>query len=68
VQLAALLAARPEAQTCFVRQWLRFAVGRELTAADEPSLTIADAHFHAADLSIPELIGAVASSEAFLAP
>jgi hypothetical protein len=68
LQLAALLATRPEAQTCFARQWLRFAVGRELTMADEPTLTIADARFHAADLSIRELIGAVASSEAFLAP
>lgn len=68
LQLAALLATRPEAQKCFARQWLRFAVGRELTAADERSLSMADAHFHATDLSIRELIGAVASSEAFLAP
>lgn len=68
VELAALLARLPEAQSCFAKQWLRHALGREVTENDAPSLADVQARFQAADLSIPALIAAVAASDAFLAP
>ncbi len=68
IELAALMATRPEAQNCFAQQWLKFALGRDLTTADDSSLADIEARFRAADLSIPALIAAVAGSSAFLAP
>jgi hypothetical protein len=67
-ELAALLATRRRPQDCFAQQWLRFALGRELTAADQTSLAAVQARFAASAQDIPSLIAAVASSDAFLAP
>ncbi|HXI59154.1 MAG TPA: DUF1592 domain-containing protein [Polyangia bacterium] len=67
-ELAALLATRRQPQDCFAQQWLRFALGRELTAADQNSLTAVQARFAASAQDIPSLIAAVAGSDAFLAP
>lgn len=68
VQLAWQLAVHPEAHACFADQWLRYALGRALTPADDPSRTSALARFTESRLDIRTLIGAVATSDSFLAP
>ncbi|HVZ71092.1 MAG TPA: DUF1592 domain-containing protein [Polyangia bacterium] len=67
VALATLLAGAPAAQDCFARQWLRFALGRELTANDEPSVAKIDAAF-APSGNLRELVVAVLTSDVFLSP
>jgi hypothetical protein len=68
LELAAALAAQEAAQQCFAQQWLAFALGRAVTAADDTSLWDAWTRFSAAQLDIPTLIAAVAATDAFLAP
>jgi hypothetical protein len=46
------------------RQWLRYALGRQETPEDEPSLLAALAAFKQADDRIPDLLAALAGSDA----
>jgi Protein of unknown function (DUF1592)/Protein of unknown function (DUF1588)/Protein of unknown function (DUF1585) len=66
VELAKLLSRDPLAETCMARQWLAFALGRDLTDHDEPSVSLAFAGFSAAGFNLKELIVAVLTSDAFL--
>jgi hypothetical protein len=68
VELAKLLADRPEAHECMVRQWLTYALKRELTMADEATVTQVAATFRARGFNLQELILAVLTTDAFLAP
>ena len=63
--LMAALVTSDEAQTCFVTQWLRYALGRPETPADEASLETAESAFKANMRNIRELLVAVATSRTF---
>jgi hypothetical protein len=65
VELGRVLAAEPLAQSCFARQWLRYALRREDTGADSASLDTATSAFRARAGSIPELWVALATSRTF---
>jgi uncharacterized protein DUF1588/uncharacterized protein DUF1585 len=64
VGLAQLLAASPEAQTCFAVQMTRYALNRWTTAADGASIQGAATTFQASG-NMRDLIGAVATSRTF---
>ncbi len=66
--LAELLATRQEAYTCFARQWLRYALGRQEQVADSDSLESATETFRAAGYDVRELLVAIATSRAFRTP
>jgi hypothetical protein len=63
--LMAALVTSDQAQTCFVTQWLRYALGRPETPADEASLETAESAFKANMRNIRELLVAVATSRTF---
>ncbi len=65
VQLASLLSTSPEAQQCFTTQWMRYALVRPETAADEASLGAAYSAFAAANFNVRDLLVAVATSRTF---
>jgi len=65
VELGRVLAAEPLAQSCFARQWLRYALRRDDTGGDAASLDTATAAFRARAGSIPELWVALAASRTF---
>lgn len=64
-ELLAALVTSDQAQSCFVRQWLRYALGRAETAADLASLETAQNVFTASMRNIRELLVAVATSRTF---
>ena len=66
VALAKVLARDPQAETCMAKKWLAFALGRELTDHDDPSVSQAFSRFSAAGFNLKELIVAVLTSDAFL--
>jgi hypothetical protein len=75
IELAKVAASSKAVQDCFVRQWLSFALGRDLTnaardltAADQASLADIGGAFASSGFSIQALITAVLTSDAFLAP
>jgi hypothetical protein len=68
VELMALLAADADVQRCMAQQWMNFALGRPLTEADRASIDEAARSFRASGLDLRELILAVLTSRAFLAP
>jgi hypothetical protein len=65
VELARRLATADEVRECVARQWLRFALGREETADETPSLNAALKAFRASDYRIPALAVAIAKTDAF---
>jgi hypothetical protein len=64
-ELARRLATADEVRECVARQWLRFALGREETADENPSLAAAMKAFRASDFRIPALVVAIAQTDAF---
>ena len=65
VELAKLLAGADEVRDCVARQWLRFGLGREDAAEDEPSLVAAMAAFKQGGAKLPALLVSIARSDAF---
>ncbi|HXU83403.1 MAG TPA: DUF1588 domain-containing protein, partial [Polyangia bacterium] len=64
-ELARRLATADEVRECVVRQWFRFALGREEAPDEAPSLVAALTAFRAADYRIPALVVAIAQTDAF---
>ena len=64
-ELARRLATADEVRECVARQWLRFALGREETPEEAPSLNAALAAFRASDYRIPALVVAITRTDAF---
>jgi hypothetical protein len=65
VELARRLATADEVRECVARQWLRYALGREETPDEAPSLSAALAAFRASDYRIPALVVAITRTDAF---
>jgi hypothetical protein len=65
VELARRLATADAVRECVTRQWLRFALGREETPEEAPSLAQALAAFRASDYRIPALVVAITRTDAF---
>jgi hypothetical protein len=68
IELAMLVAANPRAQDCMVRQWLSFALGRDLQDADSPTVDDLDRRFAAANFNLKTLVSDVLLSDTFLSP
>jgi hypothetical protein len=64
LELAQKLAGADEVRDCVARQWLRYAIGRNDTAEDEPSFKATSKAFRDAGGSLPELLVAIAKSDA----
>jgi hypothetical protein len=64
VDLAAKLAGAGEVRDCVARQWMRYALGRNDAAEDEGSMRAVSQAFRDADGKLPDLLLAVARSEA----
>ena len=65
VELMGKLAASKDVINCFTKQWFRFAFGRNEGPADDASLTAVQDAFERAELRIPDLLVALATSPAF---
>lgn len=65
VGLSQVLANSAEVQSCFARQWARYALDRVETDLDQASITAATQTFTQDGLSIQSLIAALASSRTF---
>ena len=65
VQLAEKLGDAADVQACVARQWLRFALGREESPADEGSLQGAVGKLKASGGDVRELLFALVSSSSF---
>jgi hypothetical protein len=65
VELVKLLAGADEVRDCVARQWLRFGLGREDAAEDEPSLVAAMDAFKKGGAKLPALLVSIARSDAF---
>jgi hypothetical protein len=65
VELAGRLAVADEVRECVARQWLRYALGREETAEEAPSVSTALQAFRESGYRIPALVVAIAKSDAF---
>jgi hypothetical protein len=65
LQLAERLARSGEAERCMTTQWLRFALGRPETAADECTLEQLNADFAASGGDIRQLLRSIVASDAF---
>jgi hypothetical protein len=68
VELANKIAGDDGAQHCMTRQWLTFALGRELVSGDDRSVTQAHAAFRFATFNLKELIANIVLTDSFLAP
>jgi hypothetical protein len=64
LELAQKLAGADEVRDCVARQWLRYALGRNDTVDDEPSFKATGKAFRDAGGSLPELLVAIAKSDA----
>jgi hypothetical protein len=64
-ELAEQLARSETVRRCVATQWMRFALGREESAADACSIDDVDARFAAAGGDLRELVIAIATSDAF---
>jgi hypothetical protein len=64
-ELAAILKQDPAFSRCISRQALAYALGRELTVADEDAVLAVDQRFAEGNHRLPELLVAVASSDSF---
>jgi hypothetical protein len=65
VELARRLAGADEVRECVARQWLRYALGREETPEEAPSLQAAMKSFRDSGYRIPALLVGIAKSDAF---
>jgi hypothetical protein len=65
VELARLLAGADEVRDCVARQWMRFGLGRDDAAEDEPSLAGAIKAFKDGGAKLPALLVSIARSDAF---
>jgi hypothetical protein len=65
LELAQRIAASSDAQRCMTTQWLRFALGRPETAADECTLEQLSAAFAASGGDIRALLRSIVASDAF---
>jgi hypothetical protein len=65
-ELSERLAESEELEACIVRQWFRFAVGREASKADGCTLHAIEGALRAGDGQLPELLVAIATSPAIL--
>jgi hypothetical protein len=65
LDLAAKLAGADEVRDCVARQWMRFALGREDRPDDAPSLNAAMKALKDSGGKVPDLLLAVARSDAF---
>src|SRR5262249_40669025 len=65
IELSQRLAVTDEVRACMVRQWFRFAFGRQEAVADEPLLASALAAFRASDYRIPDLLLTIATDGGF---
>jgi hypothetical protein len=65
LELATRLGEAEDLRACLARQWLRFALGREETDADGPSLSAAVAATSSSGGHIPELIFTLVRSDSF---
>ena len=66
VELSAILAQSPQAQSCFARQWMRYGLDRnEHLDADEPSIQEVTGAFLASG-DIQELIVSITTSQSFM--
>jgi hypothetical protein len=63
--MAAALAGSDEVQTCFSRQWFRYALGRLDTTDDSASVTGATTTFKSATRDVRELLVGIATSRTF---
>lgn len=64
-ELAEQLAQSATVRRCVATQWMRFALGREESAADACSIDDVDARFATAGGDLRELVIAIATSDAF---
>jgi hypothetical protein len=65
VELSAALAKSDEVRACFATHWLRYALDRNETADDSPSIQAAVAAFKAGNYAVPALIKGVAAARSF---
>jgi hypothetical protein len=65
VELVQRLASADEVRTCVAKQWLRFALGREESPEEGPSLQASLAVFRESGYRIPALLVGIAKSDAF---
>ena len=65
VELGALLATDPDAQSCLARKWFRFALARMETSDDDYSLATSFQRFKDSDFDLRVLLRAAASSRTF---
>lgn len=65
-ELNSILIKSEEVKTCLARQWIRFALGRELENADQPAFDKLYQDFAASDYDLRELLVSVATSKPFL--
>ena len=65
LELIDKLAATEEVHDCLALQWFRFGLGRDEAPEDEASLAAIRRTFRDSGLSIPALVAAVATSDAF---
>jgi hypothetical protein len=65
LELSRKLAGADEVRDCVARQWMRFALGREDQQEDAPSLTVAMKALKDAGGKVPDLVVALARSDAF---
>jgi hypothetical protein len=68
VDLAQILSKSPQAQECLGRQWLTYALGRDLTDANTTSATAIGDFFVASGLDLRAAVAAAVSSDSFLDP
>jgi len=64
LELAQKLAGADEVRDCVARQWMRYALGRNDAAEDEPSFKAASKAFRDAGGTLPDLMVAIARSDA----
>ncbi|MES1206309.1 MAG: DUF1588 domain-containing protein [Pseudomonadota bacterium] len=65
VQLASLLSTSTEARQCFATQWMRYALARPETTADQASIGAAYSAFATNNFNVRDLLVAVATSRTF---
>lgn len=65
VELAHKLATLDEVSDCMARSWFRYAIGREVQAADTCSLVNVEAEFTASGGDFRALLAAIAQTDAF---
>ncbi|HYQ15485.1 MAG TPA: DUF1592 domain-containing protein [Polyangiaceae bacterium] len=65
IELTQVLAASASVQSCFAKQWFRFAVGRVETTSDAPALASIGAAFQSHQFDMRDLAPAIARSRSF---